>query len=117
MQLHIGVHPLGIVGGITNTLRVQVVGAQRLGHADAVAVSFFQQRRIEAPDHGTAAERSPSLWSTNVATSTDLIHWKKYPNNPLLPIEANKSSGILVHDGRQFRLYTMHDTVHLHFPK
>jgi len=56
-------------------------------------------------------------WTTNVAMSTDLIHWKKYRGNPLMPVESNKSSGILVHDGRQFRLYTMHDQVHLHFPR
>ncbi len=73
--------------------------------------------RYYAYYHGTAAERKPSLWSTNVAMSTDLIRWKKYPGNPLLPIEANKSSGILVHDGTQFRLYTMHDEVHVHFPR
>ena len=56
-------------------------------------------------------------WTTNVATSTDLIHWKKFPNNPLLPTESNKSSGILVHDGKQYRLYTMHNQVHVHFPR
>ena len=56
-------------------------------------------------------------WTTNVATSTDLMHWKKYPGNPLLPVESNKSSGMLVHDGKQFRLYTMHPAVHVHFPR
>jgi predicted GH43/DUF377 family glycosyl hydrolase len=55
-------------------------------------------------------------WSTNIATSTDLIHWEKYPNNPLLPIEDNRSSGIVVHDGKQFRLYTMHPSVYLYLP-
>ncbi|MFM9911044.1 MAG: glycosylase, partial [Chitinophagaceae bacterium] len=45
-------------------------------------------------------------WSTNVAVSADLIHWKKYPKNPL--VRNNKSSGILVNDGKRFRLYTMH---------
>jgi hypothetical protein len=52
--------------------------------------------------------------STNVATSADLIHWEKYPGNPLLPIEENKSSGILAHDGERYRLYTMHPEVYLH---
>ena len=56
-------------------------------------------------------------WTTNVATSTDLIDWKKYPQNPILPVESNKSSGILVHDGEQYRLYTMHDQVHVHYPR
>ncbi len=66
--------------------------------------------------HGSAAKRSPSLWTTNVAVSADLIHWSKYPGNPLFPVEQNKSSGIVVHDGRQFRLYTMHPKVVVHFP-
>jgi hypothetical protein len=65
--------------------------------------------------HGSGNEK-PRLWSTNVAASKDLIHWTKYRDNPLFPIEDNKSSGILVHDGKQFRLYTMHDKVEVHFP-
>ncbi len=52
-------------------------------------------------------------WSASVAVSTDLIHWKKYPNNPI--VTAN--SPILVHDGRQYRLYTMHPDVRVYFPK
>jgi|SRR5882724_8705029 len=53
-------------------------------------------------------------WSTNVAVSIDLIHWKKYPGNPIL--KENKSSGIMINDGRRYRLYTMHDKVNVHFP-
>jgi len=64
--------------------------------------------------HGSGGSR-PRLWSTNVAVSKDLIHWTKYEGNPLFPLEENKSSGILVHDGNQFRLYTMHDKVQVHF--
>ena len=64
--------------------------------------------------HGTPTE-DWSLWNTNVAISKDLLQWKKYQGNPI--IEENKSSGILVHDGTQYRLYTMHDEVHLHLPK
>jgi hypothetical protein len=71
--------------------------------------------RYYAYYHGSGNEK-PQLWSTNVAVSNDLVHWVKYRNNPLLPIEDNKSSGILVDDGRQFRLYTMHDKVEVHFP-
>jgi hypothetical protein len=63
--------------------------------------------------HGTALE-DWSEWSTNVAVSKDLVHWQKYPGNPIL--KDNKSSGILVFDGAQYRLYTMHPEVHLHFP-
>ena len=61
--------------------------------------------------------KSVGTWTTNVARSTDLLQWKKYAKNPLLPAEANKSSGILVHDGTQYRLYTMHPEVHVHYPR
>lgn len=71
--------------------------------------------RYYAYFHGSGHEK-PKLWSTNVAVSKDLVHWTKYGKNPLLPIEDNKSSGILVHDGKQFRLYTMHDKVEVHLP-
>lgn len=54
-------------------------------------------------------------WSTNVAVSNDLIHWKKYGGNPI--VQNNQSSGILVNDGNQFRLYTMHRKVNLYFPE
>ena len=53
------------------------------------------------------------MWNTDVARSTDLIHWEKYPGNPII---ADKSSGIVVPDGRQFRLYTMHNQVDVWFP-
>jgi len=66
--------------------------------------------------HGSGAAGRPRLWSTNVAASKDLVNWTKYEGNPLLPVKDNKSSGILVHDGKQFRLYTMHDKVEVHFP-
>ncbi len=63
--------------------------------------------------HGTAFE-DWSEWSTNVAASKDLIHWKKYDQNPIMG--ENRSSGILVPDGEMFRLYTMHDKVEVHLP-
>jgi predicted GH43/DUF377 family glycosyl hydrolase len=73
--------------------------------------------RYYAYYHGSAKTGPKAkMWSTNVATSTDLIHWEKYSGNPLQPIEQNKSSGILVHDGEKFRLYTMHPAVYLHVP-
>lgn len=72
--------------------------------------------RYYAYYHGSGKVKT-RLWCTNVAVSEDLIHWAKYEGNPIFPLEENKSSGILVHDGRQFRLYTMHDQVHVHFPK
>lgn len=53
-------------------------------------------------------------WSTNVAVSKDLVHWKKYANNPI--VGNDKSSGILVNDGSRYRLYTMHPEVNVYFP-
>jgi hypothetical protein len=58
---------------------------------------------------------SNALWTSNVAMSEDLFHWTKYPGNPI--VEGDHSSPILVNDGNQYRLYTMHDKVWLYFPK
>ena len=58
--------------------------------------------------HGSGAGE-PRTWNTNIARSTDLVHWEKYPGNPL--VADNKSSGIVIPVGRGFRLYTMHDQV------
>lgn len=84
---------------------------------EMIAVNQVVQRdgRYYAYYHGSGSATKPRTWNTNVALSTDLIHWTKYPKNPLL--EDNKSSGILVDDGKQLRLYTMHDTVQVHLPK
>jgi len=67
--------------------------------------------------HGYGGRKPSTEWTTNVAVSKDLIHWKKFPGNPLLPVSENKSSGILVDDGERFRLYTMHPEVNVHFPR
>ncbi|MFK5971919.1 MAG: hypothetical protein QM485_01430 [Flavobacteriaceae bacterium] len=64
--------------------------------------------------HGTAFE-DWSEWSTNVAASSDLVHWKKYGQNPIMG--ENTSSGILVSIGSIFHLYTMHNKVEIHVPK
>jgi beta-1,2-mannobiose phosphorylase / 1,2-beta-oligomannan phosphorylase len=65
--------------------------------------------------HGNADARSMAPWTTSVAMSTDLVHWKKYPKNPI--IATNHSSAILVNDGRQYRMYTMHPDVWAWFPR
>jgi predicted GH43/DUF377 family glycosyl hydrolase len=63
------------------------------------------------PDWAT----SSSLWTSNVAVSSDLIHWTKYPGNPI--VDGDHSSPILVPDGSGYRLYTMHDKVWLYYGK
>jgi beta-1,2-mannobiose phosphorylase / 1,2-beta-oligomannan phosphorylase len=57
----------------------------------------------------------PALWTSNVAMSADLIHWVKYPKNPI--VEGDHSSPILVFDGKKYRLYTMHPSVWLYYSK
>lgn len=71
--------------------------------------------RYYAYYHGTGSKQKPRDWCTAVAVSDDLIHWRKYSQNPLL--KENQSSGILVNDdNNRFRLYSMHGEVHLHLP-
>jgi hypothetical protein len=56
--------------------------------------------------HGTSDGRA---WNTNIARSTDLVHWEKYAGNPI--VGGNKSSGIVVAIDGDLRLYTMHDRI------
>jgi hypothetical protein len=72
--------------------------------------------RYYADYHGHGTGPPWGLWTTNVATSSDLRHWKKYEGNPLFPVEEDKSSGMIVHDGRQFHYYSVDERVILHWP-
>lgn len=63
--------------------------------------------------HGTGTPQKPRQWCTFLATSDDLLTWTKLKQGPVLPVEGNKSSGQLVFDGQQWRLYTMHAQVDL----
>lgn len=70
--------------------------------------------RYYAYYHGLVEGSKPEVWTTNMAVSDDLIHWTKYSKNPL--VADDKSSGFLVQDGAQYRLYTAHPTVWAYFP-
>ena len=48
-------------------------------------------------------------WTTNLARSKDLVHWEKYPGNPL--VGNDSSSSVVVPVGGRLRLYTMHPEV------
>lgn len=89
------------------------------GEYDQVMIALNQiirhEGRYYAYFHGSGTAQPPRTWTTDIAVSTDLVHWKKYDKNPLVP--GNTSSGIVVHDGRQFRLYTMHGQVDVYFPR
>lgn len=79
---------------------------------DAHAVAMNQVIRYKRMYYGfyhASAFADWHEWSTNVAVSADLIHWKKYDQNPILG--QNQSSGIVLKNGRRFRLYTMHRNV------
>jgi beta-1,2-mannobiose phosphorylase / 1,2-beta-oligomannan phosphorylase len=68
--------------------------------------------------HGSPKKDSgypESSWTSNVAMSTDLIHWIKYPKNPI--VSGDHSSPILVFDGKKYRLYTMHPSLWLYYSK
>jgi predicted GH43/DUF377 family glycosyl hydrolase len=64
-------------------------------------------------DPGWMSQTGP--WSSDVAISNDLVHWTKYPANPI--VEGDHSSPVTVFDGTHFRLYTIHPDVHLYFSK
>jgi hypothetical protein len=53
-------------------------------------------------------------WTTSIARSRDLVHWEKYPGNPI--IKDNCSSAILVATPGGDRLYTMHPNVKVFRP-
>jgi hypothetical protein len=48
-------------------------------------------------------------WTTCLARSRDLVHWEKYPGNPI--VRNNNSSGIFVETPEGLRLFTMHPEV------
>lgn len=66
-------------------------------------------------DSGWNVPGNASLWTSNLAMSDDLVHWVKYPENPI--VEGDHSSPIVVPDGNKFRLYTMHNEVWLYYSK
>jgi hypothetical protein len=54
----------------------------------------------------------PTPWSSNIAMSEDLVHWKKYSGNPI--VDGDHSSPIVVKAAGGYRLYTMHPEVFLY---
>jgi beta-1,2-mannobiose phosphorylase / 1,2-beta-oligomannan phosphorylase len=71
---------------------------------DGVYYAFYHANR----------ERPWKDWTTNIARSRDLVHWEKYPGNPI--IAGNCSSAVLVSTPQGDRLYTMHPDVKVFVP-
>jgi beta-1,2-mannobiose phosphorylase / 1,2-beta-oligomannan phosphorylase len=86
---------------------------------DAIAVNqvLKYRGRYYAYYHSRARAHTDD-WSTSLAVSDDLRHWRKYAGNPILPVDPaspGASSGTVVDDGSAFRLYTTHPDVRVHF--
>jgi beta-1,2-mannobiose phosphorylase / 1,2-beta-oligomannan phosphorylase len=77
---------------------------------EAVAINqVFKRDGTYYAIYHAAADRPWKDWTTNIARSRDLVHWEKYPGNPI--VGNNCSSGILVQTPEGDRLYTMHPEV------
>ena len=84
---------------------------------DKYAVAIDQVIKYKGAYYGyyhASAFKDWHEWSSDVAVSKDLIHWEKYAGNPI--IDNDKSSPMLVNDGTQYRLYTMHPEVNVYLP-
>jgi hypothetical protein len=71
--------------------------------------------RYVAVLHGTGDPEKPRRWVPFLAESVDLLTWRRV-GQPLRPLSENRSSGMLIHDGSDWRLYTTHDRVDLFRP-
>jgi sucrose-6-phosphate hydrolase SacC (GH32 family) len=79
---------------------------------DQAAVAFNQVIKRDGVYYAVYhanAERPWKDWTTCLARSRDLIHWEKFPGNPI--VKDNRSSGIFVDTPEGLRLYTMHPDV------
>ncbi len=84
-------------------------------HAIALDQVVRYRGRYYGVYHANADPEWKGPWTTCLAASDDLVHWRKYAGNPV--IRSDDSSGILVDDGKRLRLYTMHPAVKLWLPK
>ena len=61
--------------------------------------------------HANAHKPWQKDWTTNIARSTDLIHWTKFAGNPLIRDNSSSSEVIFPPGSTRPRLYTMHPEV------
>jgi hypothetical protein len=84
-------------------------------HAVALNQVFRRGDHYYGLYHANADPEWKGPWTTCLVVSDDLVRWEKYPGNPIIP--TDDSSGILVTDGEELRLYTMHPAVRLWRPR
>lgn len=83
-------------------------------HAVAVNQVIRRDGSYYALYHANAT-RPWKDWSTCIARSRDLLHWEKYPRNPI--IDHNLSSAVLVAGPDGPHLYTMHPEIRRFSPR
>ncbi len=85
------------------------------GAYDQFAVAFDQVFERDgvyyAYYHANAHNPWQPDWTTNLARSADLIHWEKYPHNPLIDEDSSSSVLVVPPGSKSPRLYTMHPEV------
>ncbi len=104
----------------TNTSDEPVLACGPEGY-DRYAIAIDQivshKGRYYAYYHASAL-KSRSEWTTCIATSDDLRHWKKSLANPIVPVDPahpKQSSATLIFDGSRHRLYTTHPDVRVRY--
>jgi hypothetical protein len=83
---------------------------------DKYAVAFdqvFKRDGVFYAFYHANAHQPWKDWTTCVARSKDLVHWEKYPGNPILK-EKNPSSAIMIETPEGDRLYSMHPDVRVY---
>ena len=83
-------------------------------HAVAMDQVFKLDGTYFAYYHANAHNPWKKDWTTNLARSKDLVHWEKFPGNPL--VGNDSSSSQLLRVGGRNRLYTMHPEVRVFEP-
>ncbi len=102
---------------IWTNVQEEPVLAMGPGDYDRYAVAMNQVIKYNSLYYGyyhASDTKEWKEWTTNVAVSEDLVHWKKYEHNPIM--KQDRSSGIMVYNGKDYRLYTMHPAVNLFLP-
>jgi hypothetical protein len=88
---------------------VLALGPDAYDRAAIALNQVIQREGVYYAFYHANAHRPWRDWTTCVARSKDLVHWEKYPGNPI--IDHNWSSGILVEGPQGRRFYTMHPEV------
>jgi hypothetical protein len=93
------------------------------GSYDAKGVALDQIIKYQGKYYGyyhATSSKDRGTWNSDVAVSDDLLHWTKYKNNPIInadSISDDYSSPLLIYDGENYRLYSMHKGVRVFFPQ